>query len=354
MKNKLKVGTIFTGIGAFEEGLKQLGIDFSVLFASDNGERYLNSEDENIIERNKNQELIKSIYEKYGVNYVKRTYLENFGENNLDWHEDVRYLNGKDFCNKIDILVGGSPCQAFSSIGKRKGFNDARGTLFFEYARILDETKPKYFIYENVPGIKTVDGKRTWNRILEIFGNLNYNYEVLELDAFDFGLPHKRKRIFIVGKRKDLGKWDEWKFDKIETIPLKKFLTDNNQVDKKYFLGKKGFEFVTNPKYSNRATVNREVLRTIKATQQYNWNGNFIFWETNKFVGDSKIHTGTWNGKTGVIRKMLPSELIALMGFKKFKLPNNPDQQLYRHSGNSIAVPVIKEITRRIWNDINK
>ena len=351
----LKVATLFTGIGAFEEALKQLQIPHEVVFASDNGERYLNEEDDKkATECNNDQKIINSLYESYGANYVKKTYLENYSLNLREWYEDVRFIDANKYKNEIDIIVGGSPCQAFSSIGKRKGFEDTRGTLFFEYARILSESTPKTFIYENVPGILTVDDGKTWKRIREIFSNINYNIKVLILDAKNFGLPHTRKRVFVIGKRKDLGDFkSEYKFKNDMNIkPISSFLEDSNKLDQKYFLSKKGFEFVTNSKYKNRATIDREIMRTLKATQQYNWNGNFIFFETNKFQNHERVFTGEYNNKKGVIRKMTPSELIKLMGFDDFKIPNNPEKQLYRHSGNSIAVPVIKWVTKELYNEI--
>ena len=123
-------------------------------------------------------------------------------------------------------------------------------------------------------------------------------------------------------------------------------------VDPKHYLGKKGFEFVTNPKYKNRARVNHKVIQTEKANQQFNWNGDFVFEEL-----DSKKHTpkilerayvGNWNGKRGVCRQLSYRECMRLMGFPdsyKIVVPNVP---AYRQAGNSIVVNVLEAVVSEI------
>lgn len=89
------------------------------------------------------------------------------------WYEDVRFIDGQRYNGQVDILVGGSPCQSFSTYGKKQGFEDARGTLFFHYAELIQQIRPRVFIYENVIGIKTHDKCKTWKRIKEIFDELD-------------------------------------------------------------------------------------------------------------------------------------------------------------------------------------
>ena len=88
---------------------------------------------------------------------------------------DVTKFSAKKYKGKVDILMGGSPCQAFSMVGKRKGLEDIRGTLFYDFARIVDETKPKVFIYENVKGLTNHDGGKTWRVVQDVFHELGYN-----------------------------------------------------------------------------------------------------------------------------------------------------------------------------------
>ena len=106
----------------------------------------------------------------------------------------------------------------------------------------------------------------------------------------------------------------------------------------------------------SRSVLFLEILRTIKATQQYNWNGNFIFVETSKFIGHKRVFTGEYQGRTGAIRKMHPMGLIRIMGFSnKFSIPEDtPQVQKYRHSGNSIAVPILESILNKILKENNE
>jgi len=113
--------------------------------------------------------------------------------------EDWQSLNGT-----ADIICGGTPCQSFSIAGKRKGFEDTRGTMFFYYANAIKQVQPKYFIFENVKGIMSHDKGETIKTILTTFSELGY---AIDFDIFNskyYGVPQNRERVFIVGKRKDL------------------------------------------------------------------------------------------------------------------------------------------------------
>ena len=120
-------------------------------------------------------QFVDDLYSKHsrGVNLVKQTYLANYEIK--DFHLDVHFLDGKDYVDKVDLMVGGSPCQSFSSNGKRGGFADTRGTLFHDYARIISEVHPKAFIFENVKGMLVHDNGNTWKTIKNTFRELNYN-----------------------------------------------------------------------------------------------------------------------------------------------------------------------------------
>ena len=156
---KINIATVFSGIGAFEQCLNKLGVDYNVVFACDNGERILTKTYDEIIEYGKennfsNEELneyVKSLYlETKKPNMMKESYFANYDITEDRWYEDIRFIDGKKYKKKVDIFVGGSPCQSFSIIGKKAGLEDARGTLFYDYARLVKEMKPKAFIYENV------------------------------------------------------------------------------------------------------------------------------------------------------------------------------------------------------------
>ena len=121
----MKVGTVFSGIGAFEQALKKLNMEHEIVFACD-------------IDK-----------------YVKQSYFANYETKH--WFDDIRDITKEKIQDELDVFIGGSPCQSFSVAGKRLGFEDTRGTLFFEYARCVKELQPKVFIYENVKGLLSHD-----------------------------------------------------------------------------------------------------------------------------------------------------------------------------------------------------
>ncbi|RGH53820.1 DNA cytosine methyltransferase [Coprobacillus sp. AM37-9BH] len=348
---KLRLATVFSGIGAPEQALNKMNIPYDIVFACDNGERELQLTKEEIIEKatKKEKDINEYVKELYNnlkkINYVKKSYMANYDITEEKWYEDIRFIDGKKYKDKVDLLVGGSPCQSFSIIGKRAGLNDARGTLFYEFARLIDEIQPKFFIYENVLGMLTHDKGNTWKHIKEIFESLDYKINVNILNSVDYGIPQNRKRLFVVGFKKHKINYREP--DKIElTTSMKDYLEEH--VETKHYLGQKGFEFVTNPKYKSRARVNHEIIQTQKANQQFNWNGDFVFEPLEKVKNNESImnraYVGNWNGEIGVIRQLSYRECLRLMGFSdsfKVVVPNVP---AYRQIGNSIVVNVLEAI----------
>ena len=370
--SKLRLATVFSGIGAIESALKYLNIDHEIVFACDNGERILSHSDKEIQEmlvglsEKEKQIKVKKLYELTGKpNLVKETFFANYDIDEDRWYEDIRYLDAKSYRGKIDLFVGGSPCQSFSYNGKQAGLNDVRGTLFYEYARIVNECLPKVFIYENVRGMLTHDDRNTWNVVKGVFESLNYNIFIKKdengnespiLNAKNYGIPQSRDRLFIVGFRSDLGINE---FDFPPEIELERYVPDflDEEVQAKYYLGQKGFEFVTT--HPSRAQVGEPIMRCQKANQQFNWNGDFIF-EPIDFVIHredvlQRAYVGEWKGQTGVIRKFTPRECLRLMGFHDDFVMLHKDEVMYRQAGNSIVVNVLMELVRsirntRIWN----
>ena len=211
---KLNVATVFSGIGAFEQALIKEQIDHRVVFACDNGERELKISEEEIkeeIAKNAmsdteiNQYIDRLYKELKKENHVETSYKVNYDVAEEDFYQDIRFLNGNKYKGKVDLFVGGSPCQSFSISGYRRGLEDARGTLFYEYARLVKEVEPKCFIYENVPGMLSHDGGNTWKVISQIFDSLGYEWKLFKLKATDYGIPQNRTRIFVVGFKKELG-----------------------------------------------------------------------------------------------------------------------------------------------------
>lgn len=355
----LKLATVFSGIGAPEEALRQLGENFEIVFACDNGERDLPIDYETILQRTngltyeEKLEYVNQLYIKTKKpNYVKQSYFANNSISKDRWYEDVRFIDGTKYTGKVDVLVGGSPCQSFSTYGKKQGFEDTRGTLFFFYANLIKQVRPKIFIYENVTGIKTHDKGNTWKRICEIFDELDYDIYDAELNAKDYGLPQNRLRVFVVGFDRRLGVSD-YEFPK--AVELKSKASDylSKCVPLKYYLGKKGFEWVTTKeKHQGRSRVNRDVICCQTANQQFNWTGDFrLEVPTEEMWADDRIYKGRYNGDVLVARKMTPQECLKLMGFRDFNIVVD-DNHMYRQSGNSIAVPVLKAIFRTVLKNI--
>ena len=157
------VGTLFSGIGAIEHALQRLGIKHEIAFAGDIDP------------------------------HVKRSYFANHPiDGEKTWHDDVTTFSAKKFRYKIDLLVGGSPCQSFSMVGKRAGLDDTRGTLFYDFARVVDECRPRVFIFENVRGLLNHDGGRTWEIILQVFDSLGYKVHAKTLNSRNYGIPQNR------------------------------------------------------------------------------------------------------------------------------------------------------------------
>lgn len=436
-KKKIKVGTLFSGIGAFEHALKQLNLEHEILFACDCGERELPlkygdlfeltkglTHDEvveyctdyinkigvkpefrqveiclllSILENDKDrydlnnpvvlsyqkdnrkspvkhkliltQEQIISLTPKMTLqqredyvnnryaelsehNYVKDAYFANYDIKEEQWHEDVRFLDATPYKGDIDIMIGGSPCQSFSNYGKKLGLEDVRGTLFYDYARIIKESEPKVFIYENVQNVTRNDNGKTWKVMLDVWKSLGYHIEWSILDSKDYNHPQLRTRLFLIGFREDI-------YTQPYSFPEKKELThksfeylETEQVSNIYYLGKKGFEWITTPeKNLRRSRVNQDVIGCQTANQQDNWIGDFrVEHPLPHHYQNDKIHIGKFDFNDGkgmvdaVGRKMTPRECMNLMGFDDtFKIVVS-DSIAYRHAGNSIVVPVLKEI----------
>ena len=400
----IRLGTLFSGIGAIEQALLRLGEEHINVFACDNGEidlklfppddqkeydrlrkipqknitnedriklARLATEERTIVENLAKQvrtlptieaknEFVQELYRLYsrGRNYVKETYLANYAINGRDFHLDVHFLDGRDYHGQVDLMVGGSPCQSFSTNGKRGGFADTRGTLFHEYARIIEEVQPKCFIFENVKGLLLHDNGATWETICNTFRELNYDiylnkdskgHEHPLLNAKDYGIPQNRERIYLVGIRNDIKLKHQFVFP--TPAPLERTNADflDAEVPAKYYLGQKGFEFVTS--HPTRAQVGYTIQKCQKANQQFNWNGDFIFEPLDGHHRQEimdRAYVGTWNGQRGVIRMYTPRECLRLMGFPDTFVMLHNDNIMWRQSGNSIVVDVLMAIINQL------
>lgn len=385
----IRVGTAFSGIGAFEQCLEILNVPHEIVFACDNGgilfEDIAKKDDleklESITDKEEKLKFVENIYKKTKkTNFVKKSYLANYPLTEEQFYHDVRFL-GSHIKKEIDIFVGGSPCQSFSMAGKRGGFEDTRGTLFFEFARCVKEFQPKVFIYENVKGLLSHDQGRTFDTVLNTFNELGYKYFYQVLNARDYGIPQNRQRIFVIGFKDQDINFEFPKPFKLETS-MAHFLQE--KVDPKYFLSETQSSFVRNPiKLKKKYTqINNEVALCQRACQQYNLHGDFV--EEKYYLSDKLIQyvmsEGTKNfkvkptidneiaktllasmhkmhrasidnyvtGKGNRIRKLTPRECLRLMGFCDTFEQVVSDIQMYKQAGNSIVVDVLMALTEEI------
>ena len=373
----IRIGTVFSGIGAIEHAFQRLRLNHKIVFAGD-------------IEEN-----------------CRKSYFANYDIAEEDWFTDVREFDASKYKGKVDFVIGGAPCQAFSMVGKRLGFEDARGTLFYEFARVIKETEPKVFLFENVKGMLNHDGGRTWQVIHDIFEELGYDIHFRVLNSRDYGIPQNRERLFCLGFRKPT----EFKFPAPIELEYRMYDFLEDFVDTKYFLREKGVKFVTSHKNREKSytQVNGDIALCQKKNQQFNWHGDFVYHpvavdETfeeafDEFIFDVKdveekyylsekvakyvLAGGTKTFRTstktdldvarpllqtmhkmhragvdnyvthkGRIRKLTPRECLRLMGFKdSFKIVVS-DTALYQQSGNSIVVDVLIAILKQM--DITK
>lgn len=337
------------------------------------------------------KQLVDELYRPLlSRNAVRKSYMANYpiGEDRFHWN--VSFLDGTHYRDKVDLFVGGSPCQSFSLVGKQMGLSDTRGTLFYEYARLVSEIKPKCFIYENVRAVLSNDNGRTWQIMSKVFSELGYTWKYKVLNAKDYGIPQNRERVFVVGFRNDLPNKDSFEFPSPQplTSVMQDFLLDI--VPGKYYLPEKGVEFVLDQgNLTKRYTqVNGTVQLCQKKNQQFNWHGDFVFVdeetasqlgmpEMEKYYLSEKVRqyvlaTGTktfysrpkvdlqiarplltsmhkmhragvdnYISRDGRIRKLAPRECLRLMGFSdSFKIVVS-DTSMYQQAGNAIVVDVL-------------
>ncbi len=231
-----------------------------------------------------------------------------------------------------DILLGGFPCQAFSICGDRKGFSDTRGTLFFNIEEILKVKRPYAFLLENVKSLKSHDGGRTFEIIIEHLEALGYHTHHEVLNTLNYGLPHKRERAFIVGFRDDL----EFKFPNpmLKRKSLSDILENDEAVESKYWVSDK---------------IQKNRIKKVKGVPPFpsmwheNKSGNISALEFSCALrAGASYNYLLVNG----VRRPTARELLRLQGFPEdFKIVV-PYTQLRKQAGNSVSVPVIKEIAK--------
>ena len=349
----MKVGSDFSGIGAPEMALKYMGIDFDSVFACE--------------------------IDKYSRKSFEQLH------NPKTFFNDITTRNHKEV-EQLDLYVAGFPCQAFSMAGKRKGFDEARGTLFFNVADFIKQNQPKCFVLENVRGLLSHDKGRTFQTIVDILSNgggtqngqisldmfddgLGYHIYWQVLNTKDYGIPQNRERIFIIGFKD----FRDFRFPK--EIPLELKLKDilQDKVNDKYFLSDKAINGIENTNFIQYKNIVQkyDVCGCLLATDyKMPKSIEVISHSLHPRTGDPKKGgTGRLSKNDGTsycldtgnaqavefnkkIRRLTPLECWRLQGFKDkdfFKVKDVSDTQLYKQAGNSITVDVLIHLFRKIY-----
>lgn len=312
---------LFAGIGGFRKGFEEAG--FKCVFTS---------------------EINKPCQEVYEA---------NFGEIPFG---DITQIEPKDMPN-FDILLGGFPCQPFSISGKKMGFEDTRGTLFFDICRIIDEKKPKVVVLENVKHLIHHDKGRTFKVILKSLMDLGYNVTHKILNAKDFGLPQNRERIFIVASKKHY--FDFSKLKKKKKTILRDFLDTEGDFE---FLDKSEYTLIDSPKYQDSGLLfvgyrNKNIWK--KGIRENTEHLSRVHRQPNRIYSIDGTHPTIPSQETSgrffiyipeldAVRKLSLNECYKIMGFdENFKRHSTVGEQ-YKQIGNSVAIPVIRAVAESI------
>ncbi|HEL2372877.1 TPA: DNA (cytosine-5-)-methyltransferase [Streptococcus suis] len=282
----------------------------------------------------------KTVFSSEWDKFAQKTYRVNYGEIP---HGDITQIDEKDIPDH-DILLAGFPCQPFSMAGLKRGFDDVRGTLFFDIARILKEKRPKAFLLENVKNLRTHDKGNTLRVILSVLDELNYYVPTPQvLNAYNFGVPQNRERIMIVGFNKDYlpTDFDEFIFpsgEKDEKVVVGDIL--ESEVDDKYTISNKLYQGHLQRKQQHKAKGNGFGFSLFSKESKYTSTISARYY---KDGSEALIEQSGRNP-----RMLTPRECARLQGFpEEFIIPVS-NAQAYKQFGNSVCVNVIDAVAKEM------
>ena len=360
----IKVGSDFSGVGAFNQALMRSGIKYDEVFACDMDK------------------------------YARETFIHNYGEPKY-YPKDV--YDREIPKESLDIYMTSPPCQAFSLAGKRLGKDDKRGVLFFNSHEFIKKNKPRYFIFENVKGLLSDDNGNTFKEWLNMLGGKSVNglpvlfayedsvpyhiyYKVI--NAKKHGVPQNRERVFIIGIREDKDNRFRWAKEEHLTKRLKDVL--ENKVDKKYFLSEKSIQGIVNSNFISKSTIIQDQNNYCATLLSRDYKDpkcvkiNSAIKKVDVWVADYRADEGLrirkdnispcmtssmrdgkeWNPKAGTrnpplvgnnnyIRRLTPRECFRLMDFPDTFTWTCSDTQAYKQAGNSIVVRCLELIIKQ-------
>lgn len=314
----MKVAGFFAGVGGIELGFQQAG--FEIIWSN---------------------EIDQKAGETFKLNHNTSIVID-----------DIHNVKAKDVPN-VDVIVGGFPCQAFSIAGYQKGFEDERGEIFFQLARVIKDKLPRIIFIENVKNLLGHDKGNTFKVIKETLENYGYKLKTMILNSCDYGnIPQNRERIYIIGFRK-IEDFDN--FRNIEPLILETKISDivnyNEKVEDKYYYTKDNCKFYN--------ILEKEL---IKIDTLYQWRRVYLRENKSNLCPTLTANMGTGGHNVPLIltkhgiRKLTPKECFLFQGYPKdFILPQNIAQShLYKQAGNSVVVPVINRLAKEIMNAVNR
>lgn len=333
--NKYSIIDLFAGVGGIRLGFEQAAHDFGI--------------------------STTCVFTSEIDNWACQTYRKNFSQDEHDPLNDITKVDEKNIPD-FEILLAGFPCQAFSIAGKRGGFNDTRGTLFFDVARIIKEKQPKAFLLENVKGLTNHRSGKTLEVILNTLKeDLGYTVFYKVLNAKDYGLAQMRERIYIVGFRHGCGGGG---FSFPSPVPETKHkvirdIMEENPVEARYYLSTGYIECMKAHKARHQALGHGfgyeirsldDVAGTIVCGGMGKERNLIVDPRQKNLIPTTRIK-GEYN-KDG-IRRMTPKEWERLQGFPDDWTAGLSNVHRYKQMGNSVAVPVIKAVATKIIEELN-
>ena len=283
----------------------------------------------------------------------QQVYEANFGEKPFG---DITKIEPSNIPN-FDILLGGFPCQPFSISGKKMGFEDTRGTLFFDICRIIDEKKPNVVILENVKHLIHHDKKRTFTTILKALMDLGYNVTHKILNAKDFGLPQNRERIFIIATKKHY--FDFAKLKRKKKVILRDFLDTDGKFE---FIDKSEYTLIDTPKSQESGLIfvgyrNKNIWK--KGVRENTEHLSRVHRQPNRIYSIDGTHPTIPSQETAgrffiyipeldAVRKLTINECYKIMRFQSDFIKHSNLGEQYKQIGNSVAIPVIRAIAESI------
>lgn len=305
--------------------------------------------------------------------YASKIYRKQLGE--VDTRDITTVPTGE--IPDHDLLVGGFPCQAFSIAGKRRGFDDTRGTLFFEIARILKDKQPKFFILENVKGLLSHDNGFTFKTIISTLTELGYDLQWQVLNSKNFGVPQNRERVFIVGHIRGQPRPEVFPIRKSTGLSTES--SGQGEVENRiapavtsnlkrgvHSGGEAYIAQLNHPRHSNNRIYNPDGLAPTLHLKTGGWQEPKVAIPVltpdrpikrqngRRFKEDGEpSFTLTGQDKHGVsdgmrIRRLTPTECERLQGFPDGFTEGVSDTQRYKCLGNAVSVPVVEAIARRL------